>query len=218
MKKIIALILALSCIFALASCEKEVEENNEKTDYTAEIAAVQSAIDASAPGIAEISVLHESDLGELNGKYDVVYNKDGSATVTYMYQTFNEFDPKNPAEDIIETHTGVANVDMDGTVYDEQGNSEAIEGVFFEIKLDASKLEDVTVVAGVLRAKIKAANTAAVLGTAVGHDVEIAVATGANRVTSISIAYDTKDGHVKISTIYSYPIPEEDVEEGTDSE
>lgn len=208
MKRIIALTLIIGCLLCLASCKKEPEVEPE-VDYGPAVAEIQSIVDASAPGIVNILVTHTSDLGELNGTYYVVYNADGSATVTYTYEKFNEFNENHPTDEIKSPYSGTAHLDADGTVYDEEGNDDVLDAVFFELKLDKSKLEDVTVVAGVLKAKIKAGNTAAVLGTAVGGDVKITVVTGTDGITSMSLSYDTLNGHVEISTVYSYPVVED---------
>ena len=98
MKKIIALMLVVGCIFAFASCNLipgfgtgDSGGDTGKVDNSEGIAAIQSAIDASAPDIAEISVVLDSSLGTLNGEYDVTYNEDGSAIVNYYYELFNSF-------------------------------------------------------------------------------------------------------------------------------
>lgn len=216
MKKIIALILIVGTLLAFASCKKNNDDNTPPaatTDHS-ELTAIQSAVDASAPGIADITVTHTSDLGTLTAKYNVVYNKDGSAVVTYTYQQFNAFDPENPAEDIIYTSPEyVAYIDMDGTVYDDHGNEDALEAVFFEFKLDPSLIAEYTVDAGVLMAKIKSVHTAAVIGTDVGRDVALTIVTGTNGITSMSISYTGLEGDVKISTVYSYPVYEEETPE-----
>ena len=97
MKKIIALLLVLGCIFVFASCDNNGGKDNTDmggVDISKAISDLQAALDASAPDAADITVVLESSLGNLNGSYNVVFNEDGTATVTYSYEKFNGFEGK----------------------------------------------------------------------------------------------------------------------------
>lgn len=211
MKKIIALILIVGCIFALASCKpsdkgdgnNDGNQGNNNVDKTG-VAAIQKSIDDSAPKSADISVEFESTLGTLNGKYDVTYNADGSATVDYSYELFNTFDENAVRDEIKSTHTGVATVTSSGEVSGDLGGVASVEAVTFDINLDSSKLTTGEVSASVLKAKVAAANTADVLGVSIGYDVDLTITTGAGRVTYIIINYTTNMGPVEITAIYHY--------------
>lgn len=200
MKKIIALILAISCLLCLASCQFiGGEKPAEIPDDSASIPDIQAKVDASAPAGAEITVTYKTTLGDLNGSYDVLYNEDGTATVSYSYEKFNTLG--EGSTELKSTTTGTVTVAADGSVSGDLG-TEGLTAVSFELKLDADKLSSVVINAGVLSATVKAENTAAVLGVALTYDVQLIVATGTNGVASMTVAYTTSLGEVEIVTVY----------------
>lgn len=215
MKKILAIILVIGCVLSFAACNL-FKKDNERTDDASDIPAIQAKIDASAPISAEISVVLKSSLGNLNGVYNVTYNEDGSAFVSYSYEQFNKFEEGSSTTELKSTVTGNTTVSADGKVADSIGGVASVEAVSFDIKLDENKLESVKIDAGALSAKIKAADTEAVLGVALAYDVDIIITTGSNGVTAIAISYTTTSGPVEINASYSYPVPEVE-EEGEES-
>ena len=219
MKKIIALMLVIGCMLAFASCGwfGDDEEEDTTPDYTEDIAKFQASIDASCPDVAEIDVVLASILGDLNGSYTVTYNEDGTATVDYSYEKFNSFEAGAVFDEAKSTYTGTVTVDADGAI----SGGEFVEAVAFDINLDASKLSSISIVSGTLRATVKAADTAAVLGVAIGADVDLIISTGADGITSITISYTTSAGDVEISTGYTYfeeVVEEEETEDETEGE
>ena len=211
MKKIIALVLIIGCMLALASCKPSTDNNdnggnggNTNTVDATGVAAIQKALDDSAPKSADITVKFESTLGTLNGKYDVTYNDDGSATVDYSYERFNTFDENVNRDEVKSTYTGVVTVSSAGEVEGDLGGVASVEAVSFDINLDSSKLTTGTVTANVLKGKVSAANTEAVLGINIGYDVDITITTGSGRVTYIVLTYTTDMGPVEITSIYHY--------------
>ena len=200
MKKIIALLLVLGCMLAFVSCFNN-NPNNKEDDSDA-IPDIQAKIDATAPLGADITVVFKTALGDLNGAYDVTYNEDGTATVDYSYEKFNEFGADNASNEIKSTVEGTVTVAADGTVVGDIGSSDALNAVSFDLKLDANKLDSVSVNAGTLIATVKAANTEAVLGVALNCDAQLTVSTGTNGVTSMTVAYTVANGNVEIVTLY----------------
>ena len=80
MKKIIALLLVMCCVLTLAACDgNDDNPDNGGVDNSQAISDMQSALDASAPDVADITVVLKSSLGDLNGSYNIVYNQDGTA-------------------------------------------------------------------------------------------------------------------------------------------
>ena len=215
MKKILAIILVIGCVLSFAACNL-FKKDNERTDDASDIPAIQAKIDASAPISAEINVVLKSSLGNLNGVYNVTYNEDGTAFVSYSYEQFNKFEEGSSTTELKSTVTGNTTVSADGKVADSIGGVASVEAVSFDIKLDENKLESVKIDAGALSAKIKAADTEAVLGVALAYDVDIIITTGSNGVTAIAISYTTTSGPVEINASYSYPVPEVE-EEGEES-
>ena len=201
MKKILALILIVGCIFAFASCDLLSGKDNTPT---ADVSSVQKAIDESAPVSAKITVVLNSQLGDLNGEYNVSFNDDGSATVNYSYELFNEFNVDSIEQGFKSTYTGVVTVSADGELSEEIGGFASAEAVSFDIALDESLFETVSVESSVLRGTVKADNTYDVLGVALDYDAELVILTGSGRVTSIVINYVAESGPVEITATYRY--------------
>ena len=222
MKKIIALILLVSCIFTLCSCglfkkddsndkvddnttdvkpDQDVNDDTPKVDVAA-VAAIQAKIDASKPVAADITVTLDAVLDNLYSEYNVTYNQDGTATVVYAYEKFNSLE--DDADEYKSTYTGTVTVLADGTVSDELGGTASVEALTFDIGLDTAKLETAQVVSGVLTATIKAANTASVLGVNLGSDASVVVSTNASSVVFIAISYNSVAGPVEIIATYNY--------------
>lgn len=214
MKKIIALLLAVSCVFALASCKWFKKDNDDGVSAvdTAAVADVQAKLDAASPETANITVKLESAIDTLEGCYTVTYNmEDGSATVVYTYEKFNEI---GSGKDIKETvGPDTVTVSADGILSKEMNGVGAVEALTFDINLDPTKLISASYNAGMLTAKVKASFTKAVLGVAIASDVDIAIATTALGIASITISYDTSAGPVEIVATYTYYVAPEEEEE-----
>ena len=206
MKKIIALLLVLGCVFAFAACDDLGTNNdgNNSVDVSKAISDMQTAIDASAPNTADITVTLKSKLGDLNGSYNIVYNEDGTALVTYSYEKFNSFDENSASNEIKSTYTGTTTVAADGTVTDALGGTASVEAITFDIKLDESKLGSVLAGASAVSAKVAAADTKAVLGVEIGYDVDLVISSGKLGVTSVAISYNSASGPVEIVAVYTY--------------
>ena len=203
MKKILALILAFGCIFAFASCA--ILGLGGQTPAEQEtVATIQKAIDESAPVSASVDVKFESLLGELNGSYDVTYNNDGSATVVYSYERFNEFTLDSVQDEFKSVINGTVTVSADGELSDEIGGVASVEAVTFDIDLKDEYFTSVSVSNSVLRGTIKSENTFDALGVDIMYDVDLTIFTGSGRVTSIVIAYESENGPIEISSLYRY--------------
>ena len=214
MKKIIALVLAVGCIFALASCKKKVE-NVDLVDREA-VAAVQAKLDAAAPETAKITVVLDAELGTLNGTYDVTYDmEDGSATVVYSYDKFNEIGSGKDLKETVGPNT--VTVSADGILSEEIGGVGAVEALTFDINLDPAKLISASYNANILTAKVKASFTKAVLGVAVASDVTVMISTTTLGIASITISYESSQGPVEIVATYTYYVAPEE-EEGETAE
>lgn len=220
MKKIIALALVLCCVFSLASCkDKNKDDNNNKVDVSAYISEIQTALDSSAPDVADITVKLSASLGDLNGSYNVTYSEYGAALVVYSYERFNSFEDGAIEDDIKSTYTGTTVIGPDGSVSDGSGIvvTEVLGAIHFDYNLDESKLQSVTASAGTLGAKIAAADTEAILGVALDSDADIVITAGSLGVNTISISYNSASGPVEIVAVYTYIVEEEtEGEEGTE--
>ena len=202
MKKIIALILVLGCIFAFASCNLFPGTDAETPKET--VADIQKAIDESAPLGASVTVLLESTIGDLNGSYNIAYNNDGTATVNYSYERFNEFTLDSVKDEFKSTVSGVVTVSADGQLSEEIGGVASVEAVSFDIALKEEYFVTVDVSSSVLRGTIKSENTYDVLGVDILYDVDLVIFTGSGRVTSVVISYVSDAGPVEITSVYRY--------------
>ena len=202
MKKITALLLALVLVMGLAACGgssdpapkedplKVFTEALTLTDPSG--ATVKTSLEATGYGIT------------LKGEYEVAYNEDGTATVTYEYDQLTEFTEDTPANaEPTYKKSGTATVAADGTVSgDVSAQVASVAGV--KLKIDTSKMT-YTVSAGMLSATVKAADTAAILGASIAYDVNLTVSLTSNgAVSAITISYTGAQGPVEIVCLYNY--------------
>ena len=186
MKKLLALILVMCLAMAFVSCGDDEGEDNNVTD----VSSFSEAVANTNPGGAVINVTTETPLGTLTAKYTVAYNADGSASVNYEVEKFNEFDPANPDAPTKSTVPGTATLNADGTC---TGDIDANVA-----SIAAGTAIDLTAVAGsatinengdVLTVVVPAASTSSVLGISVASDVTLVISISGAKVENISISY-----------------------------
>ncbi len=194
MKKIIALILALTCMLALASCD------GAGADHKA-LEAYKTAVDETSPARATINIVY-TDLAlnvTLNGSYQVEYNEDGTATVNYEYDKLNGID--SGSDEMVSTVSGTATVKADGTA---EGDVDAkvTAATTVKINLDPAKMT-YSVARGILTASVKAADTEAVLGVNLGSDVSMTMTVSdSGKIGSVSYNYLTANGTASVVCFY----------------
>lgn len=183
MKKLFALLLIIGCIFACVSCGDDAEgESGVNLD------AFKNAVAASNPTGAVINIEVDTALGKLENRYVVTYNQDGTVTVGFTEQSFVAFDPANPLAETKKTETGTVTIQADGT-YDGEISGTAAE-IAAGVALDVTKLTDASVTeAGVLTAKVAAANTQSALGVNLGYDVDVKLSIFDGVVERLEMSY-----------------------------
>ena len=190
MKKIIALILALTAVFALVSCDD--------ADHSA-LEPYKAAIDATSPNRATINVsVTNNALGvTLDGSYVAEYGEDG-ATVTYEYEKLNEIG----ADDMICVVKGTATVSADGTVSGDV-DAKVSAATAVKINLDPSKIT-YSIERGILTVTVKAADTQAVLGVDLGADASMTMTVSdGGKIGSVSYSYSIgTDSTVSVVCFY----------------
>ena len=200
MKKIVALLLALACVFALASCGTP-ETPDEGTD-SASLDPFKTAISTSAPTGAVITIELENTISTpLTGTFTVTYGVD-NAVVNYEYDQFLPIDPSAPVESDRETVTGTASIDKNGTVTGDL-NATVAASTLLNYNLDGTKMTYLAEV-GVLSASISSANTESVLGVNIGADVTFTMTIFEGKVVSVTLDYQTATGAAQIITTYTY--------------
>ncbi len=185
MKKITALALALLMVFSFAACSEDPTEVMFKEFTDASYSTLSSNI--------KVETKMVTALGELNSTVETVFNPNGSVTLTYSIENFNE-DVTSPEPKV--TKTGTVTYKDGSYTGDAEG---VLEGTVTSVKLnlDPEKM-DYTVSGGVLSAVIKAENVSSVLGVEIPADVSIALTKGDKKITSLTMNYTLPDGTVTV--------------------
>lgn len=181
MKKILIIMLALTCAFAMFSCG----------DKGVSLDGFKKAVDNTAPTVVNVNVAVETDIGALNSSFKTTYAADGSFVIDYSYEQFNT--STSDTDDVKSTITGQVTCDKDGKYSDGgalTGTTTAATGA--KLSLDAKKMDNVKVSedGNVLNATVKAANTKAVIGIEIASDVTLVITKAADKVVSYSMEYD----------------------------
>ncbi len=182
MKKILIIMLALTCAFAMFSCG----------DESASLDGFKTAVNNTAPAVVNVGVEVETDLGALASNFKTTYAADGSFVIDYSYEQFNASTSGN-ADDVKSTIIGQVTCDKDGNYSDGgalTGTTTAATGA--KLAFNSKKMENVKVSedGNVLSATVKAANTKAVLGIEIASDVTLVVTKAADKIVSYSMEYD----------------------------
>lgn len=191
MKKIIALILAVVCLFALVACSESEADK--------QLAVYIDAISKTSPSAAVINTTYtDANFGvSLGGAYNVTYNDDGTATVAYEYDKLGQI-----GEEFMSTVSGTVTIKEDGTV---DGTIDTAVQAAAEIKLNlkASEIAQFTVAKGILTAIIKADKTESVLGVDLGADASLMmVVTNDGKIGTVSVVYTDEGGTSSIVCMY----------------
>jgi hypothetical protein len=201
MKKIIALLLALACVFALASCAAEAPAEGEGiSDGTATIEDYTAAIAATSPTKMTIETKLEknSPKATLEGAYTVEYQVDGTAVITGSYEKLNdptadEFKSKVPVNAEVSASGKVSGDTVDATVSAAAVNKIDLNGKKFNYEISM----------GTLNVTISAANTESVLGFKIDSEVKLILRmTNDGKIGSYSINYTTAEGSASIVCMY----------------
>ena len=220
MKKIIAMLLALTCVFAMFACNDEEvpctvhidedknnacdvcgadvtpEEEPEVNAYPTDAAAFISALDTTVVNNlrAEVTVTIEGE--PITSTYTTVYYDDYSE-MTYKIASIPGVDT---ADDVVYE---------EGTVRcDENGNYVGINGTNVsgmlgatgvKLNLKSDKITNYTVNGNVLTIKLDATSASAVVGYAIGIDATLVVTRAADQIVSITLSY----GNIEIVCSYN---------------
>ena len=194
MKKITCLLLVLVCAFSCFACMKapntykqfvEAAKNTSPTNVTLTVKQVQAE-------------------ATLNAKFITTYAADGSATIEYTRDEYNEIG-SGDSDELISPVSGTVTCDKDGNYSDGgafAGNSPIVSGVAFNF--DARKMTgSISADGKVLSAVIKSENTKAVLGVEIAADVTLAVTKNEGKIISFTVEYTAAEGHVSINCFYN---------------
>ena len=224
MKKILAILLALtcavSCMFVLSACNDDVctehvdNDGDKKCDVCqADMSdpagtedkrtAFSAAIAATKPTTLKVTVKSNSPFGELESVYTTVYSTvDSSFTITYHTKQIN--DGFEVDADIIEKD-GVITCDASGNYSDGtfMGSNPNATGVNANIMSDRLTNYTVSTDGNILTATIAADDTLAVLGVQYAEDVTLVLTKNEGKIISISLTYGAEANRVKVACVYN---------------
>lgn len=191
MKKILSLILVITCFGLLMSCDMLSSITSGGNGGAKGIDAFVTAIENTNPKNITVDIEVETSLGELTSKYTVNYNDDGSAVITYTAEKFNAIG-EGAEDELKSTVTGTVTKNADGT-FTGDTNGVDVSGVTAGFKLDVKKMKDTATINEtntVLTATVAAADTEAVLGTAYDKDVTVVIAIENGVVELIDLTFE----------------------------
>ena len=217
MKKIICLLLAILCTFAIVSCNQdtpdETPDGNQNNGPTvSELDTLIGIIESSLPTKIVTHVDYKYGEDTFKGRYTTTVDRASEKSqFDFSYQRL-----AIPGEDISDSHI----MTIAGSVYYKDGQVSNTEGAewqspgygYLEFSLDFSetKLDNVTFTndGDDLTATISADNAIRVFGTAIDADgdITISIDTNGEYLYSVMISYTAKDtgAKVTVNTTYDY--------------
>lgn len=197
MKKIIALLLMLTCAFTMFACGDD-EPTEEELAYQAVIAEYTKAA-FTAPTALTVKVSTGSVFGVLNAEYKTTYGTDGTATIDYSVDKVNGFE----SEDEISTLKGTIKLDENGNYSDGSfaGANPLASGVKLNLASDKVAFDATS---ELLSGTVASADTEAVIGVAISADVTLTVTKADGKITSVALAYVIDGQAVTALCTYAY--------------
>lgn len=197
MKKIIALLLALTCVFAMFACGDD-EPTEEELAYQAAVAEFTKAA-FTVPNALNVRVSTDTVFGVLNSEYKTTYNEDGTAAIEYSVDKINGLDSAEEKT----TLKGTIQVDANGNYSD--GSFSGANPLASGVKLNlASDKITCKIEGNVLTVTVASADTETVLGVAIAADVTLTVTKVDAKMSSASLAYTLDGNAVNVLCTYNY--------------
>ncbi len=198
MKKLLVILLALTCAFTMFSCEGQTAANKK----TGSIKDFEKAIEETNPAAIEVQITSDTALGSLAASFKTTFAEDGSFVIEGSYEKFNATTEGEVAD--VKTVVPVKiTCDKSGNYSDGgafSGSNPAVTGKKLELskKLDASISND----GNVLTATVKADKTEDVFGVAYATDVILVITKNEGKIISYTMEYATDNGSNKIICNY----------------
>lgn len=220
MKKIIAIILAITCAFAMFSCQKEKADPIDTLNVMYKASAPTKVVTATTEVLGSITLTGTSTLktGKIDGKIATTY--------TYSYQELREI--KEGISSVEKPWIEVSGskdyledkgVRINGGSWDEEGFNFAPAAGSIAIKLTKDNVTDFTAdeATKTITFKVAADKTAEVFGeeNAIASDVSVTVTHDGAVVTSTALSYTIEstedeypDAVVTVKVDYTYDLEE----------
>ena len=200
MKKFLAIILAIGCIFAslgvLTSCGGECTEHLdedgdnvcdkckepiETVDPSDKRSEFTAAMSATNPAELTVTVTTTDALGSLSSVYNTVFSADGSFVINYSKESFADLE----SDDEKVVKTGTISCSANGTYSD--GSFSGSNPLATGVTLDLSKLKNFSTVGDILTATVAAADTQAALGVVITNDATLVLTKNNGKIVSVSV-------------------------------
>ena len=220
MKKLLAMLLVLSSIFCIFSCNNgntnDDGDDNQGNNHTnapeipvseggvsfAEFVAALSSMSSVKTSSVKTTFISEGK-GQLESVFNIAYNSDGSATVEFTKDRYGDL---SADEDMIVTEGPfVAQCDKNGNyTLDGELAGNVIASGAYALNLDQYKLNDARIEGNVLYATVFSTDTEAVLGVKIAATVSISVVVQSGKIASLSAEYTKDDNQVKVKCDYGF--------------
>lgn len=176
------------------------------TADNADLDPFKAAFDVTSLSSANMTIAMSAPIFEdtMDAAYDIVYNKDGSVNIAYTYEQISEISDDASPEAIFTTVSGNATIGADGSVNGSVDNK-VTAAALASYNLDPS-LMTYSVAAGVLTMNVPAANTEAVLGSAIDADVRVTVTVADGVVVAVTMDYTVVVSIPEINESYDCPV------------
>ena len=188
MKKILSIIIIISCLVLMCSCAA-FNKVKRAVGLGPKVSDFEEAVANTNASSVIINVTSRKPLGTLNSSITVYYKADGSAVVNYSYEKFNEIG-EGEADEVKSTVKGTFTRNADGTC------SEAVDLDFASITpypaidlSEFSKTAKINDSGDVLEVNIPASRTEAVLGTAINENVNLKMTLKDGVVKFVELTY-----------------------------
>ena len=194
-KNIVALLLLLCISVGFCACGGD--------DSSAALKDFSKAIAATAPTAVEGSVEVTTVYGPLTATFTAAIAEDGSFTLNYAYDEFNDL-ATGEAGDVMTKKEGTVTY-KDGAYSDTSLASKIpADATALKVNLDAKKITYTISTDGhVLTATVKAADTESVLGVAYDGDVSLVLTKNDGKIVSVMLSYTIENaGNVKVVCNY----------------
>ena len=186
-------------MLSIVACQKE--EIDPTLGYYDDF---NKAAIATSPAKATLTVTQEQTEATLNASFVITFGEDGSATIAYSYDAFNEIGVGS-SDEVIVTKTGTVTCDKNGNYSDGtfafSGTTTIVTGA--ALNFDAEKMSaNFSADGNVVNALVEAANTEAVFGVAIPADITLTAIKNAGRILSFTLEYTTAEGKVSVNCTY----------------
>ena len=191
MKKILIVLLALTCAFAMFSC-----------GGSASIKDFEESINNTDPAAIELQITSDTAFGALSADFKTTFAEDGSFVIDGSYEKFNTT-TEGASADVKTVVPVKITCDANGSYSDGgafAGSNPAATGskLVLNKKLNAEISKD----GNVLTATVKAADTEAVFGVAYATDVALVITQNSGKIVSYTMEYATDYGYDRVVCNY----------------